>query len=382
MQNKVTSRTITTNMAPHRTTGDSRCAGPTSSLARQRRDGVKPELDDAPFSTPHDRECFLELAYDSLVSPDVHCVNGKSNDLVYGELLGKTLEEIADRGNLGPESTFLDIGGGIGQACLSLGIRSGCRSVTFEVAEAPSKLAMLLHRAIFQKCSQKEYAIGHHRFINADITDVESTFTAAISSATCILWNNVCFTPKLTEWIIDRLRIFVRPGTHLFVTKVLAVTQTRHSQDPWILLQDTFKGPCSWTKEIVVYHYIFQGRPSANITAASLHPTLLPRDEHWSPTYPPNELSCEIALPYFYYAVPLADPGVVHCRASWKNGNMKEEKWLTKDGVTQWVSRPCGRTRSRQAWQRKRDLNGTAPKCTPFPPYKRWGKKGTKFPTE
>ncbi|KAJ7241223.1 histone methylation protein DOT1-domain-containing protein [Mycena haematopus] len=297
------------------------------------------------------------MAYNGLVSPDVECVKGKIGNDTFGELLDDSLAGIAVRSNLGPESTFLDIGAGIGHACLSLGLRSGCHSVAFEKAEAASKLAIPLYRVTFRKCSRSGHRIGHHQFINADITDVESNFTTAVSSATCILCNNWAFQPQLMNWIVERLRIFAQPGTHLFVTEELVLAQTRQAQDPQILPQPSFDGPCSWSgHDIPIYHYIFQGIPS-NVTAASLHRTALPGDEDWYPKYPPTERSCMIATPYCYYAVPKADSGIVHCRELWKDDKMREEELQTEtEGqVANWVSKPGRRHRARVNYKRKRD---------------------------
>ncbi|KAJ7751062.1 hypothetical protein B0H16DRAFT_1841354 [Mycena metata] len=357
-------------MPPVRTLGDVKCPGPASGVARILRLNTQEELDAALFTTLDDRINFLDLAYTSLVSPHVNCVNGKIKSDVFGELLEPTLAQICTRGNLGPQSKFLDIGGGIGAACLSLGLRSGCHSVSLEKAEAPSKLAVPLHRAVFRKCSREDRRIGHHQFINADVRELGSSFTEAISSATCILCNNLgfeqdCETPpafltflipdwssQVRHWIEAQLRTFAQPGTHLFVTHALMLGKTRRgSGDPEIFQELTFNGLCSWTPQnIPVYHYVFLGTRSADITAASPHPAALPGDDNWYPAYPPNELTCAIAGRYFYYAVPSKigpEVTVSHCRESWKDGQMREEKLQTGEQGAHWVSKPSRHQRAR-----------------------------------
>ncbi|KAJ7738594.1 hypothetical protein B0H16DRAFT_1694755 [Mycena metata] len=320
-------------MPPVRTLGDVKCPGPASGVARILRLNTQEELDAALFTTLDDRINFLDLAYTSL-------------------LLEPTLAQICTRGNLGPQSKFLDIGGGIGAACLSLGLRSGCHSVSLEKAEAPSKLAVPLHRAVFRKCSREDRRIGHHQFINADVRELGSSFTEAISSATCILCNNLGFEQDFRHWIEAQLRTFAQPGTHLFVTHALMLGKTRRgSGDPEIFQELTFNGLCSWTPQnIPVYHYVFLGTRSADITAASPHPAALPGDDNWYPAYPPNELTCAIAGRYFYYAVPSKigpEVTVSHCRESWKDGQMREEKLQTGEQGAHWVSKPSRHQRAR-----------------------------------
>jgi [histone H3]-lysine79 N-trimethyltransferase len=59
----------------------------------------------------------------------------------YGELLPRFTSEIANLTGLGPSSTFVDLGSGVGNVLVQLALQTGCSAYGCEMMETPASLA-------------------------------------------------------------------------------------------------------------------------------------------------------------------------------------------------------------------------------------------------
>ncbi|KAF8194909.1 hypothetical protein K438DRAFT_1968862 [Mycena galopus ATCC 62051] len=247
------------------TTKVSQCPAPTSGSVRKELGSSESQLANAAFGDAAQRLAFLDLVYDLHGSPRISFVNGRVGSETFGEL-GPVALKATDLGKwLGPGMVLLDIGAGVGEPALYAALLTGCDTISYEICDAPAKLAALLFRKISAKCAAEGYPMGCHQYVHADIETRPYDFPKAVASANVIILNNKLFSAELMLYIETQLKLFAQPNTRIFVTAELgslrrptSTPNIRQTDDISLLLTKerdigTF---VSWTgTETTVYHF-------------------------------------------------------------------------------------------------------------------------------
>jgi [histone H3]-lysine79 N-trimethyltransferase len=88
---------------------------------------------------------LLEECYNRCIKPNLQLLKlvgkMKNRNEVYGELLPVLLDKIFGETCLGRESTFLDLGSGVGNAVAQAALTCGCNAFGIEIRPGPSELA-------------------------------------------------------------------------------------------------------------------------------------------------------------------------------------------------------------------------------------------------
>jgi len=124
---------------------------------------------------------------------------------VYGELLFPFLTKLFSTMNLRPESTFVDLGCGVGNCIIQASGETGCTSIGIEIQD---------HAATLGKAQVKEFesrmrlwGLSHGKitFLHGDILTLPQV-PEILSSADVVLCNNYAFTAQLNDAL---LRLFL-----------------------------------------------------------------------------------------------------------------------------------------------------------------------------
>ncbi|KAJ7102632.1 hypothetical protein B0H15DRAFT_796053 [Mycena belliarum] len=224
-------------------------------LKQEKPENVIAVIADAPFSTTAECLLFLDLLYDSTVSPNITFVKGQKGSWVYGELESEALQTLCRcvRQSLKQGSLFLDIGVGIGHTALFVMLTTSCNTIAYKFMEAPAKLAH--YWSISRSC----------------LTDTSQLCENTISAASVILWKNKAFEPDNARQV-DVINVCL---------------------ENW----GTFMGICSWSDGVVVHDLKFHREKPTHSTTTAFWSDQAGLAE-WYPTNPPCPYSYIVASRY------------------------------------------------------------------------------------
>jgi len=119
---------------------------------------------------------------------------------VYGELLPPLLSEIFSVTGLGPNSLFMDLGSGVGNAVLQASLLTGCRSYGIEIGKMPAQLARAQLEQMQKRCRMWGFSMGQVELEEEDMLKSERV-PEMMKKADVVLINNKVFAQTLNEAI-------------------------------------------------------------------------------------------------------------------------------------------------------------------------------------
>ena len=176
----------------------------------------KPLLDSDSWSLFCQR--LLRHVYD-LTAPDPAVLNHAKpgSNTVYGELEPKTVSRLAAEAQITAESTFVDLGSGIGNVVLQVALEAGCRCYGWEVVPERAAVAQCMLRHFTALVDFFGLRVGEVCLIHGSFLDSAATWL----HCTHIFSNNLKFTPEL----LDNMKTLLQTcpeGTQLITTKTLS----------------------------------------------------------------------------------------------------------------------------------------------------------------
>ncbi|KAJ7505007.1 DOT1-domain-containing protein [Mycena galericulata] len=147
-----------------------------------------------------------EESYSRSVSPQAGDLNiyPPASNLVFGELRPSLIYHIIRLAGLTQESTFVDLGSGVGNVVSQASLQTGCRSFGVELNDNPARLATDLHVEFQQRCKMWGVRPGQIELEHGDM--LKSTqLTALLPDADLILVNNLRFDDHLNRDILMKL---------------------------------------------------------------------------------------------------------------------------------------------------------------------------------
>lgn len=111
---------------------------------------------------------------------------------VYGELLPPLLSDIFKVTGLGPNSLFMDLGSGVGNAVLQASLVTGCTSYGVEIGKMPAELARAQLEQMKKRCRMWGFNMGKVELEEGDMLRSER-MTEMIKKADVVLINNKVF---------------------------------------------------------------------------------------------------------------------------------------------------------------------------------------------
>jgi [histone H3]-lysine79 N-trimethyltransferase len=111
---------------------------------------------------------------------------------VYGELLPPLLSEIFSVTGLGPDSLFMDLGSGVGNAVLQASMLTGCRSYGIEIGKMPAELARAQLEQMKKRCRMWSFSMGEVELEEGDMLKSERV-PEMMKKADVVLINNKVF---------------------------------------------------------------------------------------------------------------------------------------------------------------------------------------------
>ena len=121
------------------------------------------------------------------------------SDNTYGELLPPFVSHIAGLTGLGPESTMIDMGSGVGNCCVQASLATGCISYGFENQRAAASIANLQVKEAAARARLWGISCGTCQCHEADFLASSSLVSAALREADVVLINNYVFSPETNE---------------------------------------------------------------------------------------------------------------------------------------------------------------------------------------
>lgn len=163
--------------------------------------------------------CIQEQCYARTVAPRVEELSKYEafSDNVYGELLPRFMSEIAQLTNLGPNSVFVDLGSGVGNLLIQVGLQTGSEAYGCEMMSAPSELASLQVAEAERRWGMWGLKGGKTEAWQGDFGEDERV-RDVLRKADMVLVNNYAFTAptndKLSLQFLD-----LKDGAHIVSLK-------------------------------------------------------------------------------------------------------------------------------------------------------------------
>ncbi|KAJ2782382.1 Nucleosomal histone H3-Lys79 methylase [Coemansia javaensis] len=144
---------------------------------------------------------IIEQIYNRIVAPTVDMLRqykAFSNN-VYGEILPTLVGEFIGRTGIGRESTFVDLGCGIGNVVLQVAAQTGCAAYGIEIMKVPVRLAERQAREFERR--MRLYALGGRgsaRIWHGDFCE-SADVQRLLPRADVVLVNNYVFDSRLNQ---------------------------------------------------------------------------------------------------------------------------------------------------------------------------------------
>jgi [histone H3]-lysine79 N-trimethyltransferase len=111
---------------------------------------------------------------------------------VYGELLPPLLSEIFSVTGLGPDSLFMDLGSGVGNAVLQASMLTGCTSYGIEIGKMPAQLARAQLEQMKKRCRMWGFSMGDVELEEGDMLKSERVPDMMKKADVVLINNKVC----------------------------------------------------------------------------------------------------------------------------------------------------------------------------------------------
>lgn len=114
---------------------------------------------------------------------------------VYGELLPPLLSEIFGITGLRPDSLFMDLGSGVGNAVLQASMLTGCTSYGIEIGNLPAELARAQLDQMKKRCRMWGFSMGDVELEEGDMLK-SGRMAELMKKADVVLINNKVFNQR------------------------------------------------------------------------------------------------------------------------------------------------------------------------------------------
>ncbi|KAJ2449175.1 Nucleosomal histone H3-Lys79 methylase [Coemansia sp. RSA 2336] len=162
---------------------------------------------------------IVEQTYNRIVAPTVDMLRqykAFSNN-VYGEILPTLISEFIEHAKITADSTFIDLGCGIGNVVLQVAAQTGCYACGIEIMKVPAKFAKrqaqeFARRMQLYNLARSPVRIWHGDFCES--TDVQRL----LPQADVVLVNNYAFDSKLNQNLLQMF-LDLKEGTRIISLK-------------------------------------------------------------------------------------------------------------------------------------------------------------------
>ncbi|KAF5390737.1 hypothetical protein D9757_004568 [Collybiopsis confluens] len=181
-----------------------------------------------PLTSP-DTQCMVQLLqeiYDRCLKPRRKKLKGGQDETVYGELMPSFLEHLFEIANIGPHSSYLDLGSGIGNTVTQAALTRGCTAYGIEINGSVADIADLMLEAAITRSKIWGVSIGHMEVIRGDMMR-SAKVLEWVQAADLVLANNFKFE-KLNEDMKTLLKL-MKPNAILVSLKSFQVAGTTRS---------------------------------------------------------------------------------------------------------------------------------------------------------
>ncbi|KAJ2714422.1 Nucleosomal histone H3-Lys79 methylase, partial [Coemansia spiralis] len=161
----------------------------------------------------------IEQTYNRVVAPTVDMLRqykAFSNN-VYGEILPTLISEFIKRTDITHESTFIDLGCGIGNVVLQVAAQTGCRAYGIEIMEVPARLAGRQAREFERRMRLYGLDCGSAQIWHGDFCE-SADVQRHLPRADVVLVNNYAFDSKLNYNLLQ-LFLDLKEGTRIISLK-------------------------------------------------------------------------------------------------------------------------------------------------------------------
>lgn len=188
-------------------------------LVKSFNEMAKTKKNQKSFATPAFLKYIIELSIDYVeVSTTQKNLPGFSEQ-TYGELSFELMQNVCNRMNVDPESTYIDLGSGIGQTVLQMaGTMQLKKCIGIEIREDLVKEA----KKVYECLSQLMAWFGKH---HSDIELLEGNFTADSMrdivfgpTITHYLVNNLLMGPRINNYLVENF--MERPDNTVIITSL------------------------------------------------------------------------------------------------------------------------------------------------------------------
>ncbi|KAJ2765043.1 Nucleosomal histone H3-Lys79 methylase [Coemansia nantahalensis] len=158
---------------------------------------------------------IIEQIYSRIVAPTVDMLRqykAFSNN-VYGEILPSLVSEFIKRAGVTHESTFIDLGCGIGNVVLQVAAQTGCRACGIEIMEVPARLAARQAREFEHRMRLYGLDCGSVQIWHGDFCE-SADVQRHLPRADVVLVNNYAFDSKLNQNLMQ-LFLDLKEGTRI-----------------------------------------------------------------------------------------------------------------------------------------------------------------------
>lgn len=142
---------------------------------------------------------IIEELYQRCVGPHVAKLKQYEafSSSVYGELMPSFIMDIIANTGLGPNSTFLDLGSGVGNVVIQASLQSGCKSYGIEVMNGPATVAMKQLDMLKRRCRMWGVSCGEIELEEGDMLE-SARVSELMKKADVVLVNNKVFLESCT----------------------------------------------------------------------------------------------------------------------------------------------------------------------------------------
>ncbi|TIB71492.1 DOT1-domain-containing protein [Wallemia mellicola] len=171
---------------------------------------------------------------------------------IYGEILSPFVAHIAHKLNIGPNSTFIDLGAGVGNLVLQMSLATGCKSFGVEQMNTPADLGFIQLEEGTKRSAMYGLLVGDMDFEKGDMCNSQK-LNGLLPKADYILVNN-SFSAELNERL-SLIFLDLKDGVKIVSLKPFLSNNFRITDatvnSPLAILEmekgEYFAGSVSWT---------------------------------------------------------------------------------------------------------------------------------------
>ncbi|KAL1712164.1 histone methylation DOT1 [Schizophyllum commune] len=154
---------------------------------------------------------------------------GPDKKKTYGELQAPFFQTILEEHQLGPLSTFVDLGCGIGNLLVQATVYSGCDAFGIELRQELKGTADSLRDRALEVCKMRGISMGRIAMEWGDMLKLKAV-EEWMRRADLVVVNNKVFEPTLNLHILDEFLPLMKHGACIISTELfISGRQTRHA---------------------------------------------------------------------------------------------------------------------------------------------------------